>query len=226
MGIDMKVNEYIERPPYFDTMRLTPKICRYASVKRVFDVLVASALLLVLLPLFICIWIVVRLTSRGPAIYRSERIGLCGQPFQFPKFRSMYLDSDMKLHELLDENEKDGPIFKMKNDPRITPVGRFLRKYSLDELPQLISVLRGEMSLVGPRPPIRREVEQYDEVAMRRLTVKPGITCYWQVMGRSDLSFDKWMELDNKYINEMSFKVDLMIVLKTFPAVIRGKGAY
>ena len=138
----------------------------------------------------------------------------------------MYINSDQKLQQLLAENEKDGPIFKMKHDPRITPVGRFLRKYSLDELPQFISVLRGEMSIVGPRPPIRREVEQYDEVAARRLTVKPGITCYWQVMGRSDLSFDEWMELDNRYINEMSFLVDVTIVFKTPLAVIRGKGAY
>jgi exopolysaccharide biosynthesis polyprenyl glycosylphosphotransferase len=207
-------------------MRLTPKICRYALVKRVFDILIASIALILLLPLFLLIAVLVRLSSPGPIIYRSERIGLCGAPFQFPKFRSMYTDSDTKLQQLMTENEKDGPIFKIKKDPRITPVGRFLRKYSLDELPQFISVIRGEMSLVGPRPPIRREVEQYDEVAMRRLTVKPGITCYWQVMGRSDLTFDEWMELDNQYINEMSFLVDLSIVMKTPMAVIRGRGAY
>lgn len=222
----MKVNEFIERPSYIETMRLTPKIYRYAFVKRVFDILVASIALIFLLPFFVLIAILVRLSSPGPIIYRSERIGLCGKPFQFPKFRSMYIDSDKKLHQLMDENEKDGPIFKIKKDPRITPIGRILRKFSLDELPQFISVIRGEMSLVGPRPPIRREVEQYDEVAMRRLTVKPGITCYWQVMGRSDLTFDEWMELDNRYINEMSFLVDVTIVMKTPMAVIRGKGAY
>ncbi|MBI1334558.1 MAG: sugar transferase [Armatimonadetes bacterium] len=226
MEKNMKVNEFIERPSYFTEMRLSPKICRYAVVKRLFDIVASAILLFLLLPVFILIAILVRLSSPGPIIYRSERIGLCGKPFMFPKFRSMYMGSDKKLQQLLAANEKDGPIFKMKNDPRITPVGRILRKFSLDELPQLISVLRGEMSLVGPRPPIRREVEQYDEVAARRLTVKPGITCYWQIMGRSDLTFDEWMELDNKYINEMSFMVDLMIVLKTPMAVIRGKGAY
>lgn len=222
----MKVNDFIEVPSYFDKMRITPKICRYATVKRIFDIVIASLALLLLAPLFVIIAVLVRLSSPGPTIYRSERIGLCGEAFQFPKFRSMYIDSDKKLNQLLGENEKDGPIFKMKQDPRITPIGRILRKYSLDELPQFISVLRGEMSIVGPRPPIRREVEQYDEVAMRRLTVKPGITCYWQVMGRSDLSFDEWMELDNKYIDEMSFLVDLSIVVKTPLAVIQGKGAY
>lgn len=226
MEKNMKVNEFIDRPTYFESTRITPKICRYAFFKRVFDIVVTILLLIVLFPLFLLIALIVRLSSPGPIIYRSERIGLCGKPFQFPKFRSMYVDSDKKLQQLLSENEKDGPIFKIKNDPRITPVGRFLRKYSLDELPQLISVLRGEMSLVGPRPPIRREVEQYDEVAMRRLTVKPGITCYWQVMGRSDLTFDEWMELDNRYINEMSFLVDLSIVLRTPGAVVRGRGAY
>ena len=226
MEKDMKVNEYLDRPSYFEKLRLTPKICKYAVIKRIFDIVISAIALVLLLIPFLIIALIVKLSSKGPVIYRSERIGLCGKPFQFPKFRSMYINSDQKLQQLLAENEKDGPIFKMKHDPRITPVGRFLRKYSLDELPQFISVLRGEMSIVGPRPPIRREVEQYDEVAARRLTVKPGITCYWQVMGRSDLSFDEWMELDNRYINEMSFLVDVTIVFKTPLAVIRGKGAY
>ena len=142
----MKVNEFIEVPSYFEKMRITPKICRYATVKRIFDIVISSIALFLLAPIFVLIAILVRLSSPGPIIYRSERIGLCGEAFQFPKFRSMYLDSDKNLQNLLAENEKDGPIFKMKRDPRITPVGRFLRKYSLDELPQFISVLRGEMS--------------------------------------------------------------------------------
>ncbi len=222
----MKVNEFIEVPSYFDRTRLTPKVCRYATIKRIFDIVISCIALVILLPWFVLIAVLVRLSSPGPVIYRSERIGLCGKPFKFPKFRSMYLDADKRLAELQKVNEKDGPIFKIKNDPRITPIGRILRKFSLDELPQFISVLRGEMSIVGPRPPIRHEVEQYDDVAMRRLTVKPGITCYWQVMGRSDLTFDEWMELDNRYIDEMNFLVDLSIVLRTIPAVIRGRGAY
>jgi lipopolysaccharide/colanic/teichoic acid biosynthesis glycosyltransferase len=138
----------------------------------------------------------------------------------------MYLDADQRRHLLSEENEKDGPIFKIKNDPRITPIGRILRKYSLDELPQFVSVFVGDMSLVGPRPPLPSEVANYDEFAMRRLTVKPGITCYWQIMGRSDLSFDEWMALDNKYIDEMGLLTDLKIICKTPGAVLRGEGAY
>jgi lipopolysaccharide/colanic/teichoic acid biosynthesis glycosyltransferase len=149
-----------------------------------------------------------------------------GEPFWFPKFRSMAIDADKKLTGLMGENEKDGPIFKIKADPRVTSVGRFLRKYSLDELPQFICVFRGEMSLVGPRPPIRHEVEQYDALAMRRLHIKPGLTCYWQVMGRSDLSFKEMVELDLRYAAQMGLKTDLKIICQTPAAVLTGKGAY
>jgi lipopolysaccharide/colanic/teichoic acid biosynthesis glycosyltransferase len=138
----------------------------------------------------------------------------------------MYVDADRRLAELRGVNEKDGPIFKMKNDPRITPVGRFLRKFSLDELPQLFNVWRGDMSLVGPRPPIPHEVEQYDEYCLERLGVRPGLTCYWQIMGRSNLSFTEWMELDHRYLREMNLWTDLKILLKTPLAVLRGDGAY
>lgn len=200
--------------------------CKYEVAKRAFDIVVSAILLIVLLPLFAVIALLVKCTSKGPVLYKSERIGICGQPFLFPKFRSMYVDADKRLSELMTDNEKDGPIFKMKNDPRVTPVGRFIRKYSLDELPQLFCVLTGQMSMVGPRPPIRREVELYDDFARRRLTVKPGITCYWQVMGRSDLSFAEWMELDNRYIDEMSFWLDLTILWKTPKEVLKGSGAY
>ena len=158
--------------------------------------------------------------------YKGERVGLGGKTFTFIKFRSMYVEADKLLAELAKNNEKDGPIFKMRRDPRVTPVGRFLRKYSLDELPQFLHVLTGEMSLVGPRPPLPREVVQYDEECMVRLSVKPGITCYWQVMGRSSLSFQEWMELDRKYVREMSFWTDLSILAKTPMAVLRGLGAY
>ena len=200
--------------------------CRYAGIKRVFDIVAAVLALLVLLPVFVLIALAVKLTSKGPVLYRSERIGLCGEPFLFLKFRSMYTGAEGARAELEAANEKDGPIFKMKRDPRITPVGRFIRKYSLDELPQFWSVLRGEMSMVGPRPPIRKEVEQYDDFARRRLSVKPGMTCYWQIMGRSDLTFEQWMELDNRYIEEMSFLTDLRILVLTPGAVLKGDGAY
>jgi len=199
---------------------------RYRVWKRGFDLAFSLVCLTILLPLFLILALLVKLTSKGPVFYASTRIGRCGKPFNFLKFRTMYQDADRRLAELMDQNDKDGPIFKMKNDPRITPIGRFLRKYSLDELPQFIHVVRGEMSMVGPRPPVPREVEQYDEFARERLTIKPGMTCYWQIQGRSNLSFEEWMELDNKYIREMSFWTDVKILVKTPLAVLRGEGAY
>ena len=203
-----------------------PKSVPYATSKRIFDLVVGSLSLIVLSPLFVIIAVLVKVTSRGPVFYASDRVGLGGKPIKFIKFRTMVADADSKLKELQAHNEKDGPIFKMKNDPRITPLGRFLRKFSLDELPQLWSVLCGDMSMVGPRPPLPREVEHYDERAMQRLSVLPGITCYWQIMGRSNLSFEEWLELDLKYIQDMSFWLDLQIVLKTPWAVLKGHGAY
>lgn len=206
------------------TASVRPHPVSYRLVKRLFDIVASIVALLVLFPLFVVLALLVKLTSRGPVLYKSERIGLCGRPFLFTKFRSMYTGAERNRPLLA--NEKAGPIFKMRRDPRITPVGRFLRKYSLDELPQFWSVLRGEMSMVGPRPPLRAEVEEYDDYARRRLSVKPGMTCYWQIMGRSDLEFDEWMELDNRYVDEMSFWTDLKILVKTPVAVVRGKGAY
>ena len=142
------------------------------------------------------------------------------------KFRSMYMDAEERLTELQKYNQMDGPAFKMENDPRITPVGRFIRKTSVDELPQLWNVLKGDMSIVGPRPPIPREVEQYTDWDWGRLAVKPGLTCYWQVNGRSNLSFDEWMKLDLKYVEEQGFFTDLKILFKTAGVVLRGDGAY
>jgi lipopolysaccharide/colanic/teichoic acid biosynthesis glycosyltransferase len=182
--------------------------------------------LLAFFPFCIIIALLVKLTSKGPVFYRSHRVGMGGEPFMFVKFRSMYVDADRRFAELSQFNEKDGPIFKMKEDPRVTPVGRFLRKYSLDELPQILHVLSGHMSLVGPRPQLPREVLQYDQECLVRLSVKPGITCYWQVMGRSSLTFKEWMELDRKYVDEMSFWTDLWIIVRTPLAVLRGSGAY
>ncbi|MCX7798856.1 MAG: sugar transferase [Fimbriimonadales bacterium] len=197
----------------------------YRFAKRALDIVVSGALLLILFPLFAVLALLVKLSSPGPVFYCCERVGKDGRRFKFVKFRSMYVDAEQRLAELIARNEKDGPIFKITNDPRVTRVGRWLRKYSLDELPQLIHVFTGHMSLVGPRPPLPREVEQYDDYAWERLTVKPGLTCYWQICGRSRLTFDEWMALDHKYLNEMSFRTDLMILLKTPLSVLRGEGA-
>ncbi len=199
----------------------------YAFWKRILDVVGSAVLIAVLSPVLLVIAVLVKLSSPGAVIYMQTRIGRSGIPFQFYKFRSMYQDADQRLAELLEgSNEKAGPIFKMKNDPRVTTVGRLLRKYSLDELPQLFDVFKGDMSLVGPRPPLPREVEQYDESALFRLSVPPGITCLWQICGRSETTFEEWLALDTFYVEHMSFWLDLKILLKTPTAVLRGEGAY
>lgn len=206
--------------------RVEPRTIRYRKRKRILDIVGSLAFLVVFFPVMFLIGLLVKLTSRGPIFYVSKRVGLCGRIFNFYKFRSMYVDADKRRAALLDKNEKDGPIFKMKDDPRVTRFGRFLRKYSLDELPQFINVLMGDMSLVGPRPPLPNEVNEYDAYAAERLSVRPGLTCYWQIMGRSDLSFDEWIRLDHKYMKEMSLWVDLKILFLTPLAILKGDGAY
>ena len=202
------------------------KAIHYRKRKRGLDLLGSTILIVGLSPVILIIATLVKLTSKGPIFYSSTRLGRGGRPFAFLKFRSMYVDADKRLTELREANEKDGPIFKMKHDPRITPLGRVLRKYSLDELPQLFNVFRGDMSLVGPRPPIPHEVEQYDQYCLERLSVRPGLTCYWQIMGRSNLSFAEWMELDHRYLREMGLWTDFKILVKTPVAVLKGDGAY
>ncbi len=203
-----------------------PRLVAYRKVKRGLDIAAAIAVLLLIAPLLLALALLVKLTSKGPILYVSQRVGLCGAVFSFYKFRSMYVDADARREALQKANEKDGPIFKMKRDPRITPLGRFMRKFSLDELPQFFNVLKGDMSLVGPRPPLVHEVEKYSGFEQERLTIRPGLTCYWQIMGRSDLSFEEWMVLDHKYLREMSFWTDLRIMVKTPLAVVLGRGAY
>lgn len=203
-----------------------PRLVAYRKVKRGLDVAAAGLVLFLIAPLLLLLALLVKLTSRGPVLYVSKRVGLCGAVFDFYKFRSMYVDADARREALEQANEKDGPIFKMKRDPRITPLGRFMRKFSLDELPQFFNVLRGDMSLVGPRPPLVHEVEKYSGFEQERLTIRPGLTCYWQIMGRSDLTFQEWMVLDHRYLREMSFWTDLGIMVRTPMAVILGKGAY
>ena len=168
----------------------------------------------------------IKLTSKGPVFYAAERIGINGRAFSMLKFRTMVEDADNELANLLGVNESDGLLFKIRNDPRITPVGRILRRFSIDELPQFINVLRQEMSVVGPRPPLRREVERYDDDVQRRLLVKPGVTGLWQVSGRSDLPWDKAVRLDLSYVDNWSMVGDILIIAKTLRAVLERRGAY
>ena len=194
-------------------------------VKRLTD-LFGSALLLVLLsPLLLVTAVAVKFTSPGPVFFGQERIGMNKRRFRLLKFRSMVVDAEERKKELAHLNEMDGPTFKIRKDPRVTRVGSILRKFSIDELPQLINVFKGEMSLVGPRPPLLSEVDLYDWSDRRRLSIKPGITCLWQVSGRNQLTFEEWMVLDRKYIDNWSVWLDLKILLKTIPVVLGGKGA-
>lgn len=196
------------------------------AVKRAIDLLIASLGLLVLLPLFPLTALLIKATSPGPALFRQIRCGLNGRRFTLYKFRSMVTDAESKQAGLQRLNEMSGPVFKVANDPRLTPVGRWLRKMSIDELPQLFNVLKGEMSLVGPRPPIPSEVEKYEVWQRRRISMRPGITGHWQVNGRNHIKdFNEWMRLDLEYIDRWSLGLDLAILFKTVPAVLVGKGA-
>jgi exopolysaccharide biosynthesis polyprenyl glycosylphosphotransferase len=199
---------------------------RYFRMKRVMDVAMAVVLLLCCVPLFLCLAIVIRLDSPGSCFFRQERVGRGGKKFVMLKFRSMYHDAEERIAELRDLNEADGPLFKIRRDPRVTRVGGLLRRFSIDELPQLINVLRGQMSLIGPRPPLNSEVQQYSMRQRRRLNVRPGITGLWQVSGRSDLSFHQGVELDLAYIELCSLWMDLRILVRTVGVVLRSHGAY
>lgn len=195
-------------------------------VKRMVDLMLTIPTLLALTPLFLLVALAIKADSPGPVFFKQGRVGLNKRPFQMIKFRSMYRDAESRLADIEHLNEADGPIFKMKNDPRITRVGRFIRRTSIDELPQLFNVLLGQMSLVGPRPMSQRDVSQFSlGVQRKRFSVRPGLACLREISGRSRLSFDQWLALDLKYIDEWSFWLDLKILLKLFPAVIRGDGA-
>lgn len=198
----------------------------YEFAKRVFDVVSSLLALIVFSPLMGITALAIKLEDGGSPIFAQTRVGKDGKFFRMYKFRSMCEDAEKKLKELQDRNEADGLAFKMSNDPRVTRVGAFIRKTSIDELPQLFNIFKGNMSVVGPRPPLGYEVMQYDDYQMQRLSVKPGLTCYWQCSGRSDVSFDEWMDLDIKYINERGFLKDIEIIFRTIPAVLFHKGAY
>jgi exopolysaccharide biosynthesis polyprenyl glycosylphosphotransferase len=195
------------------------------AFKRLFDVVISAAALLVLAPVLAGVALAIRRESPGPVLFRQRRVGLNGREFDLFKFRSMHLDAEAQLAKLMALNEASGPVFKMRHDPRVTRIGRFIRKTSIDEFPQFWNVLRGEMSIVGPRPPIPSEVRQYKRWQRRRLSVRPGITCTWQISGRSDISFERWMELDLQYIDTWSLMGDLQIFAKTIPAVLTSRGA-
>lgn len=196
------------------------------AIKRGFDIFTSLAALIALSPLFLFVALLIKLEDRGPVFFAQRRVGQFGREFRMFKFRSMCLDAEKKLAEVLALNQhKEGVTFKIKNDPRITFVGRWLRKFSLDELPQLYNVLTGDMSLVGPRPPLPREVAMYSLAHRRRLAIKPGITCVWQISGRSEIDFSGQVQLDVNYIQSQGFWTDMAILLRTVPAVISGKGA-
>lgn len=202
----------------------------YRFVKRAFDIVFSLGTILVLLIPSIALCIAIRIESPGCPIYSQKRVGRIGrngevETFDMYKFRSMYDDADERLEDLKDKNEADGPLFKIKDDPRVTRIGRFIRKHSIDELPQFLNCLLGQLSTVGPRPPLPSEVAQYDERAMQRLTVKPGLTGYWQVSGRSDTTFDEMVKMDLEYIDQRSFLVDIKVVWKTISVMFSGKGA-
>jgi lipopolysaccharide/colanic/teichoic acid biosynthesis glycosyltransferase len=218
----VQVGEYTLHLPY----RTTEVGVAYEAVKRTFDVVAAAIACFILFPIFFLVALAIYLEDRGPIFYYQTRVGKNGMHFRFYKFRSMVRNADAIKAQLEAKNEAIGPIFKMKDDPRITRTGRFIRRYSLDELPQLLNVLRGEMSMVGPRPHLPKEVAQYTPRQTDRLKVQPGLLCFREVFGRSKMNFEQWVELDLLYIEHRSFWTDLRILLRTIPAVLSAEGAY
>jgi exopolysaccharide biosynthesis polyprenyl glycosylphosphotransferase len=209
------------------TIRSGPPDSWPLLVKRLIDMCGSTVLLLVMLPLFVLVAVLIKLDSPGPILFQQERIGLNKRRFRLSKFRTMVERAEKQQQMLEHLNEADGPVFKIKDDPRITRIGKFLRRFSIDELPQLFNVLKGDMSLVGPRPLPVRDIERIDVPwHKRRLSVKPGITCLWQVNGRSNIGFDDWVRMDLEYIDTWSLVLDMKILVKTILAVLRGAGAY
>jgi exopolysaccharide biosynthesis polyprenyl glycosylphosphotransferase len=195
------------------------------AVKKLMDIFISLLILIILSPLILIIALSIKLTSIGPIIYRQTRVGLRGRQFDLLKFRTMILNAEQLRKELESKNEADGPVFKIKDDPRVTSIGKFLRRTGLDELPQLINVLKGEMSLIGPRPPLKEETKQYKRWQLRRLSVKPGLSCFWQIKpDRNSIKFEQWMEMDLAYIDNWSLRLDFIILLKTIKTVFIRSG--
>ena len=213
---------YLNQMPFI-TFRNTPDNYLALKFKVIFDFALSLLILILLSPLMMIIAFLIKLDG-GPVFFLQKRSGLNGRPFYCYKFRTMVVNAESLQKKLLDKNEQQGPVFKIKKDPRVTKVGKFLRKTSLDELPQFLNVIRGEMSIVGPRPPIPSEVKQYERWQHRRLSMKPGITCIWQVSGRNNIPFDQWMKMDMQYIDTWSLKLDIIIILKTIKVVLTGDG--
>ena len=197
----------------------------YEIIKRLIDVICSFIGVVVLSPLFIVIAIIIKATSKGPVFFSQKRVGKNGKEFDMYKFRSMVVNAEELKEKLAAKNEMSGPMFKMKDDPRVTKVGKFIRKTSIDELPQLWNVLKGDMSLVGPRPSLPKEVAQFESWMYKRLEVKPGLTCYWQVSGRNNIDFEDWMKLDIRYVEERSLFVDIKLILKTIFVLFGDKNA-
>ena len=198
----------------------------YEVIKRLIDVVCSFLGVLVLSPLFIIVAIIIKITSKGPVFFSQKRVGKNGKEFNMYKFRSMVVNAEELKEKLVAQNEMSGPMFKMKDDPRVTKVGKFIRKTSIDELPQLWNVFKGDMSLVGPRPSLPKEVAQFEDWMYRRLEVKPGLTCYWQVSGRNNIDFEDWMKLDIKYVEERSTWIDIKLIFKTVGVLFGDKNAH
>lgn len=188
----------------------------YEFLKRLMDIICSMSARIVLAPILIVVAILIKIESKGPVIFSQERVGINNKKFKMYKFRSMVVNAEDMKEKLEKQNERKGPMFKIKNDPRITTIGRFIRKTSIDELPQLINILKGEMSIVGPRPSLPKEVIQFEPWMLERLKVKPGLTCYWQVQGRDHIEFEDWMRLDVKYVKDRNFLLDIKLIFKTF----------
>ncbi len=214
---------YISQVPFLTYMN-TPANYLALKVKALFDYVLSVLLLTAISPLMLGIALAIKLGDGGPVFFRQKRVGLNGRRFYCLKFRTMVVDAEALKDDLMSQNEQEGPVFKMRHDPRVTRIGAFLRKTSLDELPQFFNVLRGEMSIVGPRPPVPDEVKEYERWQRRRLSMKPGLTCIWQVSGRNNIPFDQWMKMDLQYIDTWSLKHDLILILKTVKVMVRGEG--
>lgn len=220
------------RDPASESLRvpvLTPPVASrrgYLAAKRALDVIGSLAGILLCLPIWAILVILIKLESPGPVLFSQTRVGENGRVFRFLKLRSMYVDADQRRAAFEELNEMSGPVFKIRDDPRVTRVGRFLRRYSLDETPQLMHVLLGQMTLVGPRPPLLEEVERYEPWQTERLSIRPGLTCIWQVSGRNEIPFDRWVQMDIYYVRHRTFWMDLWLLVQTVPAVLMARGAY
>lgn len=198
----------------------------YKFVKRTLDILLAGTALLLLTPVFLVTAVIIKAEDRGPVFFTQPRAGKDAKPFMIYKFRSMYVNADREMAGMMQDNEQTGHAFKIRNDPRITRTGRIIRRLSIDELPQLINVIKGDMSIVGPRPILVFQMQECDDYQRQRLLVRPGLTCYWQISGRANVKWDEWVEMDLDYIEDMSLWTDLKMIVRTIPAIVMGDGAY